>query len=150
MNKIDDLILHEADKLEPQQELKANAVENANKLMEAGDCSPLKVYISARRMLDYVVQYMKELEYEAVNEYRGFGEKTVGINGVKATEVQGHDILDYEQDIVYQDMKDKLSERKKLIDLVHKTGQTLADEDGVVVPVVKVKGVRKNSFMIKY
>ena len=150
MNKIEDVIFETADDLSPQIEIKATAVEDVNNRMEAGLISPLRLYIAARRVIDYLAQYAKELEYEAVHEYHGFGEKTVGINGVKATEVQGHDILDYEQDIVYQDMKDKLTERKKLIDLVHKTGQTLADEDGVVVPIVKVKGVRKNSFMIKY
>lgn len=148
--EIEEVIFESADRLDPKIELKAMATEDANSRLEGGQISPLRLLIAARRVVDYIEAYMKTLEYEAVSEYRAFGEKSVNLNGVKVTEVQGYDLLDYEQDIVYQDLKDKLSERKKLIDLVTKSNQTLADEDGVVVAKVKVKGVKKNSFQIKY
>ena len=148
--KIEEIIFETADQLASREDIESTAVTDANVRIEGGNISPLRLFIAVRRVADYLKQYSNTLEYEAVNEYQGFGEKTLNINGVKVTEVQGHDLLDYEQDIVYQELKDKLSERKKLIDLVKRTGQTLADEDGVVVPNVKVKGVRKNSFQVKY
>lgn len=138
------------DDLRSKKEIQSEAVGDVNQILEEGNTSPLRLMIAAKRLQDYLTQYMSELEYHAVTEYMNFGEKTIDISAAKCTEMQGSKVLDYDQDMVYAELKKKLDNRKKMIDLVHKTKETMADEDGAVVPNVKVKTVRKNSFQIKY
>ena len=62
---------------------------------------------------------------------------------------EGYDILDYEKDDVYSDLKAKLEQRKSLIDSVTKKKTIVYDESGVLVERVPVKTSTKSSVVIK-
>lgn len=149
MSSLSKLILNDND-LRSKKAIQSEASDYVGQLLEEGNISPLRVLINIRRLQDYLTQCSKELEYHAVTEYMSHNEKNLNIQGVTTTEVKGSDLLDYEQDIVYAEIKQKLAARKKMIDVATKTGETIADENGCVIPIVKVKSVRKSSFQIKY
>jgi len=53
------------------------------------------------------------------------------------------------QDLIYAELKEKLDNRKKMLDLVYKTGQEIYDDDGVKIPKVKTKTHKKSSLTVR-
>jgi hypothetical protein len=70
-------------------------------------------------------------------------------NGVNVSVSQGATILDYNQDIIYDDLAAKLKERKALLDLAYRQTDPIYDNDGIQVPKVKVKNYHKDSFNVR-
>ena len=62
---------------------------------------------------------------------------------------QGGRILDYEADPVYLDLKEKLKQRKDILDMAYKQKEEFADSNGEVIPKVKIKSYRKESLNVR-
>ena len=80
--------------------------------------------------------------------------QSLKIGNIEVQRRNGSDILDYDQDLKYANLKAELAERKKRLDLAHKRWHQYHEdfpdpETGEIVPVVKVKGARKDSIIIK-
>lgn len=67
------------------------------------------------------------------------------INGCKIAYKSGYAQLNYEQDSEYLELKTKLAERKKLLDLAYKSGQNIVTDEGEIIPKVRVKNYTKDS-----
>jgi DNA-binding transcriptional regulator GbsR (MarR family) len=68
---------------------------------------------------------------------------------IEISEKKGYAQLDYESDEIYLELKNKLTERKKELDLARKTEHNIVDNDGVVIPRVDIKGYTKDAIVMK-
>jgi hypothetical protein len=70
-------------------------------------------------------------------------------SNIDISEKKGYAQLNYEEDAIYLDLKNKLAERKKELDMASKTQHTIVDSDGVVITKVSIKGYTKDSIVMK-
>ena len=77
------------------------------------------------------------------------GEENFEAFGITGTFRNGGDSKNYEDDLVYAELKKQLADRKELLDTALKTDVEFYDSDGVEVPKVSIKA-RKSSLSISY
>jgi hypothetical protein len=75
------------------------------------------------------------------------------LNGIELSDRNGYEVLDYEKDSTYADLKAKLKEREGLLKAAYQHNQKvqglITDESGEVIPVVPVKSFVSNSLTVK-
>jgi hypothetical protein len=116
---------------------KKKAIEQGKKLVDAiyndGLAEPIKVFSNIVRL--------KEVINSADREFRDrlhiVSKETY--NGVGFTPMKPNHSLRYEEDPVYMEIKAKLEIRKALLDLAHKSKESIPDPDGCEVPKVSSK-----------
>ena len=69
--------------------------------------------------------------------------------GIEITPVSGRTMIQYQEDEVWQELKNKLQQREELLKVALKSDETIYDSDGVEVPKVNVK-YASDSLQIKY
>lgn len=89
----------------------------------------------------------KTIDYLA-NELDREPERKTSRYGVEMQESSTGDRLDYEQDIVYSQLKQQLKEREQLLKLAYKQTETLYDNDGVAVPKVPLKYASRTIYKV--
>ncbi len=117
--------------------------------LDKGNMDPLETQIFFKRLKAYVDKFIAENENFAIDEFHKFHQKTVEKGGAEVNYIEGGVIPDYEQDMIYADLKEKLKDRKDLLDIAFKRQREYADDDGVVVPVVKPKTHKKSSLTVR-
>lgn len=110
-------------------------------LLEAGEVEPLKVWANIVRLKEVV----NSADAEFRNRLEVLGKENV--YGVEFNHVNGGEILNYEEDEVYRELKEVLDERVAILKLAQKT--TLIDGYGNEVPKVSTTP-RKSSITVKF
>ena len=131
-----------------KRQIEELATMDAEKILMSGEENPLDVQIYFKKVKAYTDKFLFKNEPAAMDEYHKYGTKVVTKEGIKIEQRSGGVIPDYEQDIIYAEIKAKLNERKSLLDLVFKTNQEVYDDQGVKVPKVKPKTHKKDSLAI--
>lgn len=115
-----------------------------------GEMEALAVYATFDKLEKMFKESKAKVEEQGRNEAEKYGNKTFKFHGVSFTLKNGGTKLDYEVDHVYSELTEKLKARKELLDIVHKTGQQLFDNEGIEVPCVPVKTHIKDSLIVKF
>lgn len=123
-----------------------------------------QIQLSAKKLVDDIVEKGEHNLYELFAQSSRLNEALNVINseiksqlpedsfesfGIKGTYRNGGSIPNYDEDIVYAEIKEKLNERKTLLDAALKTNEVFFDSDGVEVPKVS-KTERKSSLSISF
>lgn len=130
----------------------ASAQSNIDTLINGvmnGEMEALAVYATFDKLEKMFKESKVKVEEQGRNEAEKYG-KTFKFHGVSFTLKNGGTKLDYEVDHVYSELTGKLKARKELLDIVHKTGQQLFDDEGIEVPCVPVKTHIKDSLIVKF
>jgi len=91
---------------------------------------------------------LEKLEKPLKDEIALNNNKIVNSN-IEISSKNGYAQLDYEQDALYLELKNKLAERKKELDMASKTEHTIVDSNGVIRTKVSIKGYTKDSIVMK-
>jgi len=133
---------------EDKKGIQSFANQNALQIIDEGETDLVKEYIKARRLQEYLDNYISGLKKAVKDEVSKNGNKIIeGDNEVIL--VSGRTHIDYELDTFYADLKKKLDARKLQLDMVRKTGQTAYDSEGCEIPLLPVKGANEDSLMLK-
>ena len=132
-----------------KRQIEELATMDAEKILMSGEENPLDVQIYFKKVKAYTDKFLQKNEPAAMEEYHKFSQKVVVKDDIEIQHIQGGNIPDYEQDLIYAEIKEKLNERRKLLDLVFKTNQEVYDDQGVKVPKVKVKTIKKDSLAVR-
>ena len=130
-----------------------SAQSNINTLIDgvnSGDIDALPVYATFDKLEKLFKEAKAKVEEQGRTEAERHGNKTFKLHDVSFTLKNGGTKLDYEVDHVYAELTAKLKARKELLDLVHKTGNQLFDDEGIEVPIVPVKTHIKDSLIVKF
>lgn len=119
--------------------------EAATKLVNDGEVDVLDALSNFARLEEVIKSFVGELRKNAQ-----VPEKSYNKNGVTFEMRNTGDRLDYEQDEVYKELKDKLKAREELLKLAYKSKDTIYDSEGVEVPKVGIKTYGKETLIIKY
>lgn len=133
-----------------KSELIQAAVLAAETEIENGQIEPLRMTVKLKKAVEFINQYLKTIETHAFDDHHVYNMKTVNIENAMVSLKHGYPMLDYEQDLIYEDLKNQLKQRKDLLDLRFKSDVDIYDSDGVAVPKVQVKKETKDSLNIKY
>lgn len=126
---------------------KDKAIEQGKKIVENiyenGLVDPIKVFSNIIRLKEVINSADKEfrnrLELISKDNY----------NGVTFTPMKPKESLNYEEDSVYVELKNKLELRKGLLELARKSKESIPDPDGAEVPKVTSK-FSKSSITINF
>jgi len=124
-------------------QITALAIDEAKNMLETTNA--IDAHIILKKANLFLSTLMKENEKAALMDWDSSAKDfytNVSYN-------QGGKILDYDSDHVYKELKDKLAERKKLLDTSFQMTDPIFDGEGVEVPKVKVKSYRKESLNVK-
>ena len=125
-------------------QIKAKAFDDSKSLIEQHD--PIDLHINLKKAKIYLDELIRENERNALLDWdlasKDFYTGVVTYN-------QGGKILNYEKDPVYMEIKEKLKERKDLLDMAFKMSDTIYDGEGIEVPKVPVKSERKESLNVR-
>ena len=128
--------------LPTKKELVQSSKDFAYKLLDTGDITIQETYAEALRLKTAFT------EIEGVLK-NALGEENFEAFGITGTFRNGGDSKNYEDDLVYAELKKQLADRKELLDTALKTDVEFYDSDGVEVPKVSIKA-RKSSLAISY
>ena len=133
-----------------KREIHTYAQDVAQNLIDEGMFNPLQYFIQTKKLSEFLTEFIKLIEEEATNEYDKYNEISVSAFGVEINQKSGGKLLDYESDHEYTLIKKQLSDRKILLDTAFRLSDQFFDNDGIEIPKVKIKTIRKDSLTVKY
>jgi hypothetical protein len=126
-------------------------IKTITEAIEAGEIDPTTAFVQSKIMKDFADDV-----YNAAKDKVDLSNSNLpsNLSGVELSIRAGYETLDYEKDPVYADISKKLKEREGQLKAAYNNsrnfGGVITDEDGVVVPIVPVKSVVKDSVIVKY
>lgn len=119
-----------------------------------GDSNPIHVLTQSKALIELAKAVADGVKDMAIDDAANYGKEDAVFNGAKFSLSQTGDTLDYEQDVEYAELNEKLKARKKLLktayDLFKKTGNTVIDDMGEITPVVGVKKESESIIKISF
>lgn len=131
----------------PKKEIKAKAEQDVQTLLDAGEVDIASAFTDATRISEYLKVFVSEIKQHVTEETYG---KEYDIKGSTISFRNTGDRLDYEQDEVYAELKERLKERETLLKTAYRSKETIYDSEGVEVSKVGVKTPSKQVVTIKY
>lgn len=125
-----------------KKEVEFSAKQFANKLIEAGEIDKYEAFTQAVRMSNALEIIKDEIKSHLQKE------KHIAF-GVEITPVSGRTMIQFQDDEMWSQLKQKLQQREELLKLVLKSDEPIYDSEGVEVPKVSVK-YASDSLSIKY
>lgn len=129
-----------------KREIEAQAAHNAAQMMEQGEANEWQTLAAAERLKAYAESFIKVIR----NSITGTPEKNYKAHGCEFSMMITGDRLDFEQDDLYNSIKEQLKEREDLLKLAYKSTQPIYDADGVQVPKVGIKTHGSEVLKIKF
>jgi uncharacterized protein YdaT len=121
-----------------KKEIQQLAVDSANALLDEGIQSPLAMYVTCKKIIEYYSTLVDKLKDSATDSGYKFNKQIT--LGAKVEIRNTGDKLDYSSDTIYAELEAKLKARKELLNFSYKSySATIFDEEGIEVPKVKVK-----------
>lgn len=130
-----------------KKEVNKRAIEDVKSLVDEGYVNVVNAFTDASRLNEYLTTFVKEIKNHITEEEFG---KEYEAKGCKITFRNSGDRLNYEQDEVYKELKDKLKEREILLKTAYKSKEMIFDSEGIEVPKVGVKTVGGQSVVLTY
>lgn len=124
-------------------QIEALAIDEAKTMLETTNA--IDAHIILKKANLFLATLMKENEKSALMDWN----ESANDFYFNVSYNQGGKILKYEEDPVYKELKDKLAERKKLLDTAFQMKDPIFDSEGIEVPKVKIKSHRKESLNVK-
>lgn len=118
-------------------------------ILDEGTTNSLDAYIAFRKIQEFIATALSDLEFSAMTEQAKYG-KLACVNGVEVGFKQGYAMLDYGKDSEYARLSELLTKRKEQLNMAHKAGNAIIDEDGEQIERVPVKSYSKDSLTLKY
>lgn len=121
-----------------KKEIQQLAVDSANALLNEGIQSPLAMYVTCKKIIEYYSTLVDKLKDSATDSGYKFNKQIT--LGARVEIRNTGDKLDYSSDTIYAELEAKLKARKELLNFSYKSySATIFDEEGIEVPKVKVK-----------
>lgn len=130
-----------------KKEVQAKAKEDATAILDQGEKDIAGVVIDATRLNEYLTTLIGVLKPNVTES--DYGKDYQLKNGKISFRASG-DRLDYESDLVYLELKERLKEREDLLKLAYKSKDIIFDGEGVEVSKVGIKTHSKDSVVITY
>lgn len=130
-----------------KKEVQQRAIEDAKELLDKGEVDIASAFADVTRVNEYITVFSKELRKHVTEEEYG---KDYNVKGVGISFRNTGDRLDYEQDEMYKELKDKLKAREELLKLAYKSKDAIFDHEGTEVMKVQVKTFGSNSAVLKF
>lgn len=125
-----------------KKEVEFNAKSFVKFLLENGEIDKYEAFSQSVRLSNALEIIKDEIKNHLPKEkHTAFG--------IEITPVSGRTMIQYQEDEVWQDLKNKLQQREELLKVALKSDETIYDSDGVEVPKVNVK-YASDSLQIKY
>ena len=125
-----------------KKEIEFSSKEFAKKLIDSGELDKQEAFAQAERLTLAITNVRDELKKSLPREKQTF-------YGIDVTPVSGRQMIQYNEDLVWSELKEKLSQREELLKVALKTTEPFYDSEGVEVPKVSVK-YSADSLTIKY
>lgn len=121
-----------------KKEIQQLAVDSANALLDEGIQSPLAMYVTCKKIIEYYSTLVDKLKDSATDSgYKFHKQITLG---AKVEIRNTGDKLDYSSDSIYAELEAKLKARKELLNFSYKSySATIFDESGIEVPKIPIK-----------
>lgn len=125
-----------------KKEIEFSSKEFAKKLIDSGELDKHEAFAQAERLALATASVRDEFKASLPREkYIGFG--------IEINPVNGRQMIQYSEDLVWSELKEKLQQREELLKVALKTTETFYDSEGCEVPKVSVK-YSADSLTIKY
>lgn len=128
--------------LPTKKEIELNAKKFASNLIEAGEIDKYEAFTQAVRLSNAIEIVKDEIKSHLPKE------KHVAF-GVEISPISGRQMIQFQDDEMWQQLKHKLQQREELLKLALKSDETIYDSEGVEVPKVSVK-YASDSIQVKY
>lgn len=125
-----------------KKEIEFSSKEFAKKIIDSGELDKQEAFAQAERLSLAISNVRDELKKSLPREKLTF-------YGIEITPVSGRQMIQYNEDLVWSELKEKLSQREELLKVALKTTEPFYDSEGVEVPKVSVK-YSADSLTIKY
>lgn len=121
-----------------KKEIQQLAVDSANALLNEGIQSPLAMYVTCKKIIEYYSTLVDKLKDSATDSGYKFNKQIT--MGAKVEIRNTGDKLDYSSDTIYAELEAKLKARKELLNFSYKSySATIFDEDGIEVQKIPIK-----------
>ena len=130
-----------------KKDIVAKAKDDAKAILDQGDKDTASVYMDAVRMTEYLSEFTKVLKANITEDEYG---KTYELKNASISFRNSGDRLDYDADLVYASIKERLKEREALLKLATKSKDMIFDSKGVEVGRVPVKTFGTDSVVVKF
>ncbi len=125
------------DQISMPLETKKDAIKlgenNAIQLVKEGKEDLIKIYAQSARLEEMVKAYNKEIRKGIQSDLNG---DKLEAYGIEFSIKNGSSRLNYSEDSVWKELKDKLTEREELLKTAEKSKEMIFDSAGVDVPKV--------------
>ena len=125
-----------------KKEIEFSSKEFAKNLIESGEIDKLEAFAQAERLSLAITNVRDELKASLPREKNIFF-------GIEVNPVNGRQMIQYNEDLIWSELKEKLSQREELLKVALKTNEPFYDSEGCEVPKVSVK-YSADSLTIKY
>lgn len=125
-----------------KKEIEFSSKEFAKNLIEAGEIDKFEAFAQAERIALATANVRDEIKKHLPREKHSFF-------GIEITPVTGRTMIQFQDDLVWAELKEKLSQREELLKVALKTNEPFYDSEGVEVPKVGVK-YASDSLNVKY
>ena len=125
-----------------KKEIEFSSKEFAKKLIDSGELDKQEAFAQAERLTLAITNVRDELKKSLPREKQTF-------YGIEVTPVSGRQMIQYNEDLVWSELKEKLSQREELLKVALKTNEPFYDSEGCEVPKVSVK-YSADSLTVKY
>ena len=125
-----------------KKEIEFSSKEFAKKLIDSGELNKHEAFAQAERLALAITNVRDEFKASLPREkYVGFG--------IEINPVNGRQMIQYNEDLVWSELKEKLQQREELLKVALKTNEPFYDSEGCEVPKVSVK-YSADSLTVKY
>ena len=132
-----------------KKEIQQLAVDSANALLNEGIQSPLAMYVTCKKIIEYYSTLVDKLKDSATDSGYKFNKQIT--LGAKVEIRNTGDKLDYSSDTIYAELEAKLKARKELLNFSYKSySATIFDEEGIEVQKIPIKTNGVESLFITF
>ena len=128
--------------LPTKKEIELNAKKFASNLIEVGEIDKYEAFTQAVRLSNAMEIVKDEIKSHLPKE------KHIAF-GVEISPIAGRQMIQFQDDEMWQQLKHKLQQREELLKLALKSDEPIYDSEGVEVPKVSVK-YASDSIQVKY
>ena len=128
--------------LPSKKEIEVSSKQFAKNLIESGEVDKLEMFAQAERITQAITSVRDEIKASLPREKQT-------AYGIEINPVNGRQMIQYNEDLVWSELKEKLSNREELLKVALKTNEPFYDSEGCEVPKVSVK-YASDSLQVKY
>lgn len=125
-----------------KKEIEFSSKEFAKKLIDSGELDKQEAFAQAERLSLAITNVRDELKKSLPREKQTF-------YGIETIPVSGRQMIQYNEDLVWSELKEKIQQREELLKVALKTNEPFYDSEGCEVPKVSVK-YSADSLTVKY